>query len=261
MTMLTATMQAPKMPIANTLCSSGPAGTRLIVRSTAAALLAIAFSGASPAHALSELQDGTTPSAPSSSSPVFEVPIPGDGPNEPRSREPSRVPATDIQRPDTSLGKDLPKVHYDIESLPDPVRRMRALIIEACRSGDVERLRPLIGSGTDGTQLSLGGLDSDPIAFLRELSGDDQGQEILAILLEVMEAGYVHLNAGEPSEIYVWPYFFALPLDVLDSKQRVELFTLITAGDLQDMETFGAYVFYRAAITPDGRWLFFVAGD
>lgn len=82
-----------------------------------------------------------------------------------------------------------------------------------------------------------------------------------AILLEILQAGYVHLNAGEPSELYVWRYFFALPLDALDARQRVELFTLVTAGDYRDMQTYGAYIFYRAAITPQGRWLFFVAGD
>ncbi|MEC9244290.1 MAG: hypothetical protein VYB05_05930, partial [Pseudomonadota bacterium] len=111
------------------------------------------------------------------------------------------------------------------------------------------------------TRLSLGGLDGDPLDFLIELSGDEGGQEILAILLEVLQAGYVHLDAGTPQEMYVWPYFFAIPLESLDKKQRVELFTLVTAGDYEDMKSFGAYIFYRVGITPDGHWAFFVAGD
>ena len=87
--------------------------------------------------------------------------------------------------------------------------------MEACKSGDIEKLRPLLDTGEDATQLSLGGIDGDPIAFLRELSGDKEGQEILAILEEVLSAGYVHMDAGTPNEMYVWPYFFAVPLDKL----------------------------------------------
>jgi hypothetical protein len=61
--------------------------------------------------------------------------------------------------------------------------------------------------------------------------------------------------------MYVWPYFFAVPLDALTGRQRVELFKIVTAGDYEDMKNYGAYIFYRAGISPEGRWLFFVAGD
>ena len=44
---------------------------------------------------------------------------------------------------------------------------MHDLIVEACKTGDIEKLRPLLDTGEDGTQLSLGGIDGDPIAFLR----------------------------------------------------------------------------------------------
>ncbi len=156
---------------------------------------------------------------------------------------------------------ELPDIQYDTSKLPDEVGRMRDLIIEACRSGDIEALRPLLGTGADGTQLTFAGAVSDQIKTLRSFSGDDQGHEIMAILLEVLEAGYVHLDPGEPTELYVWPYFFAMPLERLSNPQRVELFKILTAGDFEDMKSFGAYIFYRVGITPEGRWLFFVAGD
>ena len=154
-----------------------------------------------------------------------------------------------------------PEVVYDLTKLPEPVKRMHDLIVEACRSGDIEKLRPLIGKGDSMTQLSLGDIDGDPITFLKGLSGDSEGQEILAIMEEVLSAGYVHVDVGTPQELYVWPYFFALPLDKLDAKQRVELFKIVTAGDFDDMKQFGAYIFYRVGITPAGQWTFFVAGD
>jgi len=149
----------------------------------------------------------------------------------------------------------------DLSLLPFPARRMHELLVEAARSGDIEKLRQYIGSGDDMTMLSLGGLEGDPIDFLKSQSGDAEGREILAILLEVLESGFVHLDAGTENEVYVWPYFFAVPLDVLTPQQKVELFTILTSGDLEEMKSFGAYVFYRVGITPQGRWRFFVAGD
>ncbi|WP_173931270.1 cytoplasmic protein [Chelativorans sp. Marseille-P2723] len=165
----------------------------------------------------------------------------------------------DAMRHDPDQGT--PEILYDVGALPEPVKRMRQLIIEAARSGDLERLRPLIGSGLSATQLALGALEGDPIDFLREVSGDEDGQEILAILLEIMEAGFVRLNPGTEEELYVWPYFFAIPLEDLTPEQRVELFTIVTAGDYEEMKNFGAYIFFRSGITPDGRWVYFVAGD
>jgi len=172
---------------------------------------------------------------------------------------PGGKPQGDAMRHDPDQGT--PEILYDVDLLPEPVQRMRRLILEACRSGDLERLRPLIGGGTSSTQLTLGELEGDPIEFLREISGDDGGQEILAILLEIMESGFVQLNPGTDEELYVWPYFFATPLEDLTPEQRVELFTIVTAGDYEEMKAFGAYIFYRAAITPEGRWVYFVAGD
>ena len=138
---------------------------------------------------------------------------------------------------------------------------MHDLLVEASKTGDVEKLRPLLDTGEDGTQLSLGGTDGDPIALLRGESGDKEGIEILAILEEVLSAGYVHMDAGTPNEMYVWPYFFAVPLEKLTPGQKVELFKIITAGDYEEMKSYGSYIFYRVGITPEGRWSFFVAGD
>lgn len=154
-----------------------------------------------------------------------------------------------------------PKIQRDVSKLPLPVAKMRELIMQVARSGRIEELRPLIGSGSNVTMLSLGGIEGDPVEFFKSLSGDENGHEILAILLEVLEAGFVHMDAGTESELYVWPYFFAIPLDKLTPVQKVELFRIVTAGDYQDMQTFGGYIFYRVGITPKGRWQFFVAGD
>lgn len=154
-----------------------------------------------------------------------------------------------------------PPVETDLTSLPFPARRMRELLVEVAASGEIERLRPYIGTGDDMTLLSFGGITGDPIDFLKSVSGDPEGHEILAILLEVLQMGFVHVEAGTENEMFVWPYFYAMPLEQLTPRQRVQLFTLLTYGDYEEMLSFGAYFFYRVGITPAGRWRFFVAGD
>ena len=155
----------------------------------------------------------------------------------------------------------MPQIMYNLDRVPRPVARMHSLLHKASLSGDIEALRPLIGTGADITQLSLSGFDGDPIEYIRGLSGDDEGHEILAIILDILDAGFVHLDEDTDAEIYVWPYFAAGPLTELTATQRVELFRIVTSGDYEDMKAFGAYNFYRLGITPQGQWRFFVAGD
>lgn len=198
--------------------------------------------------------------------PSGAVPAPprigADDPDDPLAAPPAQPQGTtDPARSQVGTG-DIPvEISEDVTALPAPVRRMRELIMDAARSGDPERLRPLIGTGADTTRLSLADIEGDPIAYFKSISGDAEGHEMLAILLEVFEAGYARFDAGTESELYVWPYFFAKPLEELTAEERVDLFKLVTAGDYEDMVGFGAYIFFRAGITPEGRWLFFVAGD
>jgi hypothetical protein len=263
-----------------------------LVRTALACLLALtltagaAMVAASPARALSEIKregvpDTTDTDQPASESdapieketlpPIGTVPIPDKvvppaadqpDPNDEDEVTPSEEdPGEDAARPEVDPNAPIPEIVYDFSKLPEPVQRKRQMIIDACKTGDLEKIRPLLDTGDDGTQLSLGGVEGDPITFLRDLSGDKEGQEILAILEEVMSAGYVHMDAGTQNDMYVWPYFFAVPLNRLTAPQRVELFKIVTAGDYEDMKTYGTYIFYRVGITPDGRWSFFVAGD
>ena len=225
--------------------------------------LMLACMAGSPAFALSTVQP-TEPEAQSGTAPTSPIPAPDttiprsddadelDVPVETDQPEAARPPNADTAPLD---------VFYGDEDLPAPVKTMRDLIMDACRRGDLEALRPLIGTGADITQLSLGGIDSDPVEYIKGLSGDTEGHEILAILLEVLEAGHVRMEAGTDNDIYVWPYFAGVSIETLTPQQRVELFKIITAGDYEDMLTYGAYIFYRVGISPDGKWQFFIAGD
>ena len=234
---------------------------------TIAVLLAGALAAADPAFALSEIPEEDVPATPE----VTTVPLPPPLPNpgnpapEPSGEADAEPPEPDedaetVERPPAEPAV-VPTVQYDVSLLPEPVRLLRESILAATKAGDIEALRPLLATGEEGTLISFGDVEGDPVQFLKELSGDGEGHEILAILEEVLEAGYVHLEPGLDGEVYVWPYFFAVPLDKLTPPQRVELFRLVTAGDYEDMKNYGAYIFYRAGITPEGKWSFFVAGD
>ncbi len=153
------------------------------------------------------------------------------------------------------------EVLSDISKIPQAVARMRELIVEAAASGDIERLRPLLGKGDTQTQVSITEGEDDPITALKSLSGDGEGVEIMAILLDVLSTGFVEVDKGTPEAMYVWPYFAEKPLASLTPPEKVDLFRLVTAGDFAEMLEFGSYNFYRVGITVDGQWKFFVAGD
>ena len=184
---------------------------------------------------------------------AIEPGMPEVPPDSADTPAPAEAPAAKADEP-------VPEVLYDLSKLPAPVARLRQQIIDAAATGDPEALRPIIEASDPPPQLSFDEI-GDPIAFLKSSSGDEGGREILAILTEVLQAGYVHVGAGTKDDIYVWPYFAYYPVDKLSPRQLVELFKLVYAGDYEDMKAYGAYLYYRVGITPDGTWQFFVAGD
>ncbi|MEM5472153.1 hypothetical protein WNZ14_10495 [Hoeflea sp. AS60] len=222
----------------------------------------------SPANALSELK----PAQPADAEQVQVAPPPLDEPTigpdgglpqpDPIIRETPQSQSED-SNPDAAVVEDQAPADIitDLSQLPEPARRMRELILEAAATGDPEKLRALLGTGPNATQLAFSQIDADAVEYLRTISGDGEGQEILAILIDLLNTGFVRIDAGGPNETFVWPYFVALPLDSLTAPQKVELLRLVTAGDVEDMKAYGAYNFYRVGISPDGEWRFFMAGD
>jgi hypothetical protein len=159
-----------------------------------------------------------------------------------------------------SVDAPLPVIMRDAAELPPPVRETRRKLIETAKSGDMEKLRALMLAQPEPPAVSFGD-PGDPIDYLKALSADADGREMLAILLEVLESGFVHADAGSADDRYVWPYFAEYPINAYTPEQLVELFTLVTAADYEDMKSYGAYTFFRVGIAPDGRWMFFLAGD
>jgi hypothetical protein len=219
-----------------------------VLSAALAASLALPASGATPKPVATETIDGLTGST---------------------------IPESDSTPPIIELGDQvspgaLPPVEYDVSKLPVPVQRLREQLMDAARTGNVERLRPIIEANPQlGARLQSDPDDpeisepiTDPVEYIRVQSGDPEGREILAILLEVLEAGYVHADIGTPHEMYIWPYFARYPLHGLTPEQTVELYKIVTSGDFEIMSTeAGGYSFYRVGITPSGAWEYFETGD
>lgn len=242
---------------------------QLIIRLSAATVLAAAVGG--QALALSELRPGDEPSRPEQAQSrailqAFEgTTLPQPGPAINRSAQAgdtkTTVPPADPNAAKTAPADDKPaEIIRDMTKLPAPVKHMREQLVEAAASGDVTRLRALMGTGTTQTQVMNGEFE-DPIETLKSFSGDADGQEILAILLDILSTGAAHFDVGTPDEAYVWPYFAGKQLSTLTPPERVDLLRIVTAGDLAGMEENGNYNFFRAGISPDGKWKFFSGGD
>ncbi|MQB08847.1 hypothetical protein DXT96_03045 [Agrobacterium sp. ICMP 6402] len=203
----------------------------------------------------------------------------GDQPQQPQVAEPDEIEGDSDGIPlpdplvDRSVGKgnqqsaapgNTPEmsvvIEHDISKAPEAVRKLRQQIIDAAASGDIEKLRPFIAAGQNAFRIDSGD-GEDPIAALKSYSGDPDGLEVLAIIIDLLSTGYAHVDAGTPDEAYVFPYFAGKPLNTLTPPEKVELLRIITAGDLADMQELGNYSFYRIGISPDGKWKFFTAGD
>ena|SRR6185295_3419913 len=173
------------------------------------------------------------------------------------------APTKPAQAPPSALTRAQaapPEIVTDLTRLPAPVARTRARILEAARSGDVEQLAAVMQSGETMPIFTFGD-EKNPLIYWRANYPDSGGVEVLAILINILEAGFVRIDPGTPQEMYVWPYFAFTPLKTLTPEQKVALFRIVTGADYKEMNEFGAYIFYRLGIAPDGTWHFFVSGD
>lgn len=164
--------------------------------------------------------------------------------------------ATSMPAPRAGLGD----IARGASALPEPVAKARAELLDVARSGDIERLRPIFERQRVAPIVSDFDTVDDAVDSLRIQSGDAEGREILAILSELLESGYVVIGEGSTTT-YVWPYFAEVPLNVLTPPHYVELYRVLTAIDVEEMARLGRYTFFRVGIAPDGRVRYFSAGD
>lgn len=151
-------------------------------------------------------------------------------------------------------------IRYGSTALPDAVAATRTALMNAARSGDINALRPIFAKQRAAPVVLLDHVVDDAVDHLQLQSGDADGVEILALLLEILESGYVRDETG-PRPSYVWPFFALVPLPELSPSQRVDVYRLLTSIDVEEMQLIGSYTFFRVVIGEDGAVRYFTAGQ
>lgn len=154
----------------------------------------------------------------------------------------------------------VPEISSDLSLLPEPVRAKREALIAAARSGDIEALRPIMEAQEHPPTVSYGGPD-DAVAYLKGTSEDDEGHQILGLLLDLLDQPYAYFPDGEGTTYYVWPYLAELDLATLTPEQTVDAYRLLDADQLTELQELQAWYYWRVFISDTGEWTAFVAGD
>lgn len=150
-----------------------------------------------------------------------------------------------------------------IAALPPNTREIREAILDAAHTGAIEELKVVLEWNELPPELADKPV-ADPIAHLKAVSGDGEGREILAILINILELDYAKLRQGKDAEnnaIYVWPYLAELPIDKLTPAQEVDLYRLVPPAVAKEMRAKKKWTWYRLAIGADGTWHSFEKRD
>ena len=228
-----------------------------VVATAFVAHVAVAYAPMSevPSGAASPGRTGVAPSGPAGNGLPQQL-----GPSFDEDEEDLHTPADEAIDVPAPARAGIADVKYGDDGLPDAVADRRHRLIAAAKTGDIEALRPVFEDQSAPPIVSTTGDAGDPVDFLRRQSGDEDGREILAILLELLESGHVAITEG-PVTTYVWPYFAEVPLADLLPPHYVELYRVLTAVDVEEMQREGRYLFFRVGISEDGRLRYLTAGD
>lgn len=153
-----------------------------------------------------------------------------------------------------------PEISDDISALPEPVRATRQALIDAARSGDIEALQAIIAAQNGPPNVSFGTPD-DAVAYLKDVSEDDEGRQILGLLVDLFDQPYAFYPDSGGATNYIWPYLAEMDPNNLTPEQQVDAYRLLDSEEIEELKQFGAWYYWRTVISESGEWSAFVAGD
>lgn len=151
----------------------------------------------------------------------------------------------------------------DAAALPRPVAAIRQKILQACATRDIEALRipidwnevrPLFERGAKRTP------GEDPIERLKALSFDRKGDEIVALLRNVLRQAYVIETRGK-TQMFIWPAFALKPPADPSPEERQIMLACVRFADLGRADKSGRPPAMRVGIAADGVWHYFWSAD
>jgi hypothetical protein len=143
------------------------------------------------------------------------------------------------------------------QDLPAAVADVRKRVFDAAVACDYDALEEIALETGAGFTFSYGG-GEDASEYWRGLEEDSSEQpKPMRALATILTLPFTRNESGS----YAWPTAYnESPTE--DDWQGLVDSGLYTAEQVDQMKTQGTgYLGYRAAITPDGDWQFFVAGD
>jgi len=142
------------------------------------------------------------------------------------------------------------------QELPQAVADVRERVFAAVVACDYDTLEQIALEQGEGFTFSYGaGPDDSAAEHWREL--EESGEEPMRVLATILTMPYTRNESGS----YAWPTAYSeAPTD--EAWQALVDAGLYTQEEIDGMRSGGTgYLGYRTAITADGDWQFFVAGD
>lgn len=149
-------------------------------------------------------------------------------------------------------------VYQDISKLPEPVRATIEAMAEVAKAGEIDGMQRVLEMNELPPIVTRGEREG-ALSYWRKISADGSGRDVLAALLETLDAGYAIKKDGG-QDMYVWPYFAETKLEALSPAQQVDLFRLMTPEEVKAMKASGGYLGWRVGIGADGTWHYFLKG-
>jgi hypothetical protein len=140
------------------------------------------------------------------------------------------------------------------QDLPAAVADVRQRVFEAAVACDYDTLEQIALERGEGFTFSYGGGDS-AAAHWRELE-ESGAEEPMRVLATILTLPFTRNESGS----YAWPTAYDESPTETDWQALVDA-GLYTQEQIDQMKAGGMYLGYRTAITADGDWQFFVAGD
>ena len=184
----------------------------------------------------------------------------GDASNDAASTQPTTVTQTVTetetiaQEPEVTCSTAGLRLTLPEQDLPPAVADVRKRIFGAAVACDYDTLEQIALEKGAGFTFSYGG-ETDASDYWRTL--EEEGTEKpMRALATILTQPYTRNESGS----YAWPTAYSEnPTE--EAWQALVDAGLYTQNQIDQMKTAGSYLGWRTAITTDGDWQFFVAGD
>jgi len=185
-----------------------------------------------------------------------------DGTEEAGSTQPATVTETVTEtqtvpeEPEVTCSTAGVRLTLPEQELPPEVADVRERIFGAAVACDYDTLEQIALEKGAGFTFSYGG-ETDASEYWRSLEEDPAGEpKPMLTLATILTMPYTRNESGS----YAWPTAYnESPTD--EAWQALVDAGLYTQEQIDSMKAGGSYLGYRTAITADGDWQFFVAGD